>query len=103
MSNYTIKTNENTTKDMSIHKFWNNSFGQLREIQPSDFDLKDVILTKNNTNVVVHCTDNITLVVDNKPIRFIIDKPIHINNSRDYVIQGTNLSEKIYSHTIKQG
>ena len=94
LSNYTIKTNGNKTNDMSTLKFWNNSFGHLREIQPLDFDLENVILTKNNTNVLVHCTNTIILLVDNKPIRCTIDKPIHIKNSRDYEIQGKNSSQK---------
>ena len=64
--NFTTKTKTIKTHEMTNPKFWNSCFETLRPIQQSDFDIEYVILTKNNSDVLIHCTNTILLKTTNQ-------------------------------------
>ena len=74
----------------------------MRIVNKHDFDMPHVILTKSDDMIMVHCTKNIAIVLNNKEKACSINSHIEIHNITDFELQDGNKSNKIYAHTISQ-
>ena len=74
----------------------------MRLASNTDFDLPDVILTRTDVMIRVHCTENMDLMLNNQRKSCSIVKHIEINNITDFEIQNENKTSKISAHTISQ-
>ena len=101
---YLTQENPTKTKKHQNDKLCNSSFwnDDLRLASNTDFDLPDVILTRTDVMIRVHCTENMDLMLNNQRKSCSIVKHIEINNITDFEIQNENKTSKISAHTISQ-
>ena len=82
----------NTTKTKILQKqeLCNTYFqdNTTREVRPNDFDIPDIIVTKTNDRIWIHCTKNITILLNKLQKECFTKIPIMINNITDYELQG---------------
>ena len=72
----------------------------MRLATKTDFDLPDVILTRTNVMISVHCTEDIVLMINNNRRSCSINDHIDITNTTDFEIQNENKTSTIAAHTI---
>ena len=86
-------------QELCFTSFQNNT---TREVRPKDFDLTNIILTKTNNKILIHCTKNTTILLNKQQQECITNIPILITNISDYEIQGEYSPKRLYSHTITE-
>ena len=91
-----------TAKNLQNQKLCNNAFldANMRVVNQNDFDLPNVILTRSNGRILIHCTQNMDIVLNNRKKACLINSHIEIHNITDFELQDENTSSKIYAHTI---
>ena len=95
----TTKTNMLQKQELCNTSFQDNT---IREVRQNDFDIPDIILTRTNDRIWIHCTKNITIILNKLQKKCFTKIPIMINNITDYELQGEHSSKRIYSHTITE-
>ena len=74
----------------------------MRTTSNTDFDLPNVILTRTDVIIKVHCTKDMVLILNNKSRSCSINNQIEIPNITDFELQNVNKTSKISAHTIPQ-
>ena len=99
---YQIPVMTTKAKKFQKQKLCNNTFldDNIRAVHQNDYDIPNVILTRTNDRIWVHCTKDMDILLNKIKETCLIQNPIQILNITDFELQGENTSSKIYAHTI---
>ena len=94
--------NPTKTKPQQPYKFCDNSFwhNSLRMTSPTDFDIPNVIIARTNNKLRLHCTVDMTLMINGIRRTCQTNTHIEITNTTDFKIQTENGADTIEAHTL---
>ena len=91
-----------TAKNLQNQKLYNNAFldANMRVVNQNDFAMPNVILTRSNGRILVHCTKNMDILLNKIKKACLINSPIEIHNITDFELQGENTSTKSWNDKL---